>query len=149
MVFFGVYAHLLSNCPFLPQVSQVYQSMKIETLSKMIPFFDFSVVEKISVDAVKYNFFAIKVDHRKGAAIFGNEVCPNYELLFSLVFHVLRPIFLFGSSFSWSVIFPLCLFFKYILGDAVAFRSINMLCLLIFPGCTLVLCLLFWYVLDG
>nr|AIZ68197.1 eukaryotic translation initiation factor 3 subunit A-like protein [Albuca bracteata] len=63
----------LTTLRVLQQVSQVYQSMKIEMLSKMIPFFEFSVVEKISVDAVKYNFFAVKVDHRKGAVIFGNE----------------------------------------------------------------------------
>ncbi|KAM0934722.1 putative proteasome component (PCI) domain, eukaryotic translation initiation factor 3 subunit A [Dioscorea sansibarensis] len=55
----------------LQQVSQVYQSMKIEKLSMMIPFFDFSVVEKISVDAVKYNCIAMRIDHLKGAAHFG------------------------------------------------------------------------------
>jgi translation initiation factor 3 subunit A len=52
----------------------VYQTMKIESLSRMIPFFDFSVVEKISVDAVKHNFVALKVDHMKGVVIFGNMV---------------------------------------------------------------------------
>lgn len=62
----------LTTLRVLQQVSQVYQTMKIEMLSKMIPFFDFSVVEKISVDAVKYNFVAMKVDHVKGAVIFGN-----------------------------------------------------------------------------
>ncbi|KAJ4975686.1 hypothetical protein NE237_000792 [Protea cynaroides] len=62
----------LATLRLLQQVSQVYQTMKIEVLSRMIPFFDFSVVEKISVDAVKYNFISIKVDHRKGAIIFRN-----------------------------------------------------------------------------
>ncbi|KAL5853920.1 hypothetical protein ACOSQ3_009038 [Xanthoceras sorbifolium] len=56
----------------LQQVSKVYQMMKIESLSKMIPFFDFSVVEKISVDAVKHNFIAMKVDYMKGVVLFGN-----------------------------------------------------------------------------
>ncbi|XP_071733632.1 eukaryotic translation initiation factor 3 subunit A-like [Rutidosis leptorrhynchoides] len=56
----------------LQQVSQVYQTMKVETLSKMVPFFEFSVVERISVDAVKHNFIAMKVDHMKGAIIFGD-----------------------------------------------------------------------------
>ncbi|KAJ0013461.1 hypothetical protein Pint_19724 [Pistacia integerrima] len=56
----------------LQQVSQVYQIMKIESLSQMIPFFDFKVVEKISVDAVKYNFMAMKVDHMRGVVLFGN-----------------------------------------------------------------------------
>lgn len=56
------------------QVSQVYQTMKIESLSQMIPFFDFSAVEKISVDAVKQNFIAMKVDHSRNIVIFGNLV---------------------------------------------------------------------------
>jgi len=36
---------------------QVYKTMKITTLSRMIPFSDFFVVEKLSVDVVKYNIF--------------------------------------------------------------------------------------------
>nr|CAD1832102.1 unnamed protein product [Ananas comosus var. bracteatus] len=56
----------------LQQVSQVFQSVKIEKLSKMIPFFDFTVLEKIAVNAVKYNFVPMKVDHLKGAVLFGN-----------------------------------------------------------------------------
>ncbi|KAK9073903.1 hypothetical protein SSX86_006497 [Deinandra increscens subsp. villosa] len=56
----------------LQQVSRVYQTMKAETLSKMVPFFDFSFVERICVDAVKHNFIAMKVDHMKGAVIFGD-----------------------------------------------------------------------------
>lgn len=53
----------------------MYQTMKIETLSRMIPFFDFSVVEKISVDAVKQKFLSMKVDHMKNAVIFCKTVC--------------------------------------------------------------------------
>eukprot|EP00268_Persea_americana_P000327 TRINITY_DN1011_c0_g1_i2.p1 TRINITY_DN1011_c0_g1~~TRINITY_DN1011_c0_g1_i2.p1 ORF type:complete len:963 (+),score=228.16 TRINITY_DN1011_c0_g1_i2:352-3240(+) len=62
----------LTTLRVLQQVSQVYQTMKIEVLSKMIPFFDFSVVEKLAVDAVKYNFVAMKIIHRNGAVHFGN-----------------------------------------------------------------------------
>ncbi|GKV07478.1 hypothetical protein SLEP1_g19253 [Rubroshorea leprosula] len=62
----------LATLRLLQQVSQVYQTMKIENLSQMIPFFDFSMVEKISVDAVKHNFIAMKVDHMKGVVLFGN-----------------------------------------------------------------------------
>lgn len=58
------------NC----QVSQVYQTMKIETLSRMIPFSEFAVVEKIAVDAVKNNFISIRIDHMKGAVFFGSQV---------------------------------------------------------------------------
>lgn len=40
----------------------------------MIPFFDFSVIEKISVEAVEYNFIATKIDHRGGVVVFGNNL---------------------------------------------------------------------------
>ncbi|XP_031475809.1 eukaryotic translation initiation factor 3 subunit A [Nymphaea colorata] len=60
----------LATLRVLQQVSQVYQTMKIEVLSRMIPFFSFSVVERVSVDAVKYNFVATKVDHLKGVISF-------------------------------------------------------------------------------
>ncbi|GER56979.1 eukaryotic translation initiation factor 3subunit A [Striga asiatica] len=63
----------LSALRLLQRVSQVYQSMNIGNLSRMIPFFDFPTVEKISVDAVKNNFLAMKVDYRKGAIFFGNK----------------------------------------------------------------------------
>ncbi|XP_038894202.1 eukaryotic translation initiation factor 3 subunit A-like [Benincasa hispida] len=62
----------LATLRLLQQVSKVYQTMKIESLSQMIPFFDFSAVEKISVDAVKQNFIAMKVDHSRNIVLFGN-----------------------------------------------------------------------------
>ncbi|KAL4605144.1 hypothetical protein ACB092_09G007800 [Castanea dentata] len=62
----------LTTLRLLQQVSQVYQAMKIESLSRMIPFFDFSIVERISVDAVKNKFLASKVDHMKGIVTFDN-----------------------------------------------------------------------------
>jgi len=52
----------------------VYQTMKITALSRMIPFSDFAVVEKLSVDAVKYNFLQLKIDHLKGIVQFGSQV---------------------------------------------------------------------------
>ncbi|CAO2198731.1 unnamed protein product [Urochloa humidicola] len=61
----------LTTLRVLQQASQIFQSMKIDMLSRMIPFFDFAVVEKISVDAVKRNFVAIKVNHLSGAVHFG------------------------------------------------------------------------------
>ncbi|XP_021839380.1 eukaryotic translation initiation factor 3 subunit A [Spinacia oleracea] len=60
----------LATLRLLQQASQVYQTMTIESLSQMIPFFDFSVVEKISVDAVKHKFLTMKVDHMNGAVSF-------------------------------------------------------------------------------
>ncbi|KAI3470332.1 hypothetical protein Pfo_026995 [Paulownia fortunei] len=63
----------LAALRLLQRVSQVYQTMNIDNLSRIIPFFDFPIVEKISVDAVKNNFLAMKVDYRKGAIFFGNK----------------------------------------------------------------------------
>lgn len=72
---FGILHHVCSF-PYVLyiQVSQVYQTMTIDNLSKIIPFFDFPMVEKISVDAVKNNFLSMKVNYRKGAIFFGNKV---------------------------------------------------------------------------
>ncbi|KAI3984046.1 hypothetical protein MKX01_035173 [Papaver californicum] len=70
----------LATLRLLQQVSQVYQTMKIEVLSKMIPFFDFSVVEKVSVNAIKSNFIAMKVDHQKGAVLFGSLLLESDTL---------------------------------------------------------------------
>ncbi|KAJ7534841.1 hypothetical protein O6H91_12G006400 [Diphasiastrum complanatum] len=63
----------LTTLRVLQQVSQVYQIMKIGNLTKMIPFFDFSFLEKIAVDAVKYNFVQVKIDHLKGTVHFGSQ----------------------------------------------------------------------------
>lgn len=61
----------LTTLRVLQQASYIFKSIKIDMLSRMIPFFDFSVVEKISVDAAKQNFVAIKVDHLSGVVQFG------------------------------------------------------------------------------
>ncbi|PNY11494.1 eukaryotic translation initiation factor 3 subunit a [Trifolium pratense] len=63
----------LATLRLLQQVSNEYQTMKIENLAGMIPFFDFSVVEKISVDAVKHKFLSMKIDHMKKVVIFGKK----------------------------------------------------------------------------
>ena len=67
----------------------MYQTMKIESLSKMIPFFDFSAVEKISVDAVKHNFIAMKLDHMKHVVLFDTQVCFILYAVFLIVYHLL------------------------------------------------------------
>ncbi|KAL7102540.1 hypothetical protein ACP275_08G126300 [Erythranthe tilingii] len=63
----------LAALRLLQWVSEVYQTMNIDNLSRIIPFFDFPTVEKISVDAVKNNFLAMKVDYKKGAVFFVNK----------------------------------------------------------------------------
>ena len=89
MIIIAICCNDVLNIPLLPfQVSQIFQSMKIDMLSRMIPFFDFSVVEKISVDAVKRNFVAIKVNHLSGAVHFGTVVSyPDSAQHFWCVFH--------------------------------------------------------------
>ncbi|GMI65401.1 eukaryotic translation initiation factor 3A [Hibiscus trionum] len=69
---YGPALEKLSTLRLLKQVSHVYQTMKIESMSQILPFFDFSMVEKISVDAVKNKFIAMKVDHMKGVVVFGS-----------------------------------------------------------------------------
>ncbi|CAI0404954.1 unnamed protein product [Linum tenue] len=67
----------LATLRLLRQVSQVYSTMRIESLSRMIPFFDFAVVERISVDAVKHKFIAMKVDHMKSVVMFGDALLES------------------------------------------------------------------------
>lgn len=61
------------------QASKVYQTMKIKTLSGMIPFSEFDAVEKIAVNAVKNNFIFIRIDHMKGAVFFGSQVRFHFD----------------------------------------------------------------------
>ncbi len=65
---------LTNICGSGVQVSQVYQTMRISNLTHMISFFDFSTVEMVAVDAVKYNFVQVKIDHLKGVVSFGSQV---------------------------------------------------------------------------
>jgi len=78
----------------------VYQTMKIESLSQMIPFFDFSAVEKISVDAVKHNFIAMKLDHMKHVVLFDTQVCFIVYAVFLIVYHLLSLSLSLSLSFS-------------------------------------------------
>nr|XP_043624538.1 eukaryotic translation initiation factor 3 subunit A-like [Erigeron canadensis] len=84
----------------LQQVSHVYQTMKVETLTKMVPFFDFLAVERILVDAVKHKFVAMKVDHRKGAITFGDLGFESDHLQGHL------NVFAENLNRSWFMIFP-------------------------------------------
>ncbi|KAL2457978.1 Eukaryotic translation initiation factor 3 subunit A [Abeliophyllum distichum] len=70
----------LATLRLLQQVSQVYQTMNIDNLSRIIPFSDFSIVEKISVDAVKHNFLTMKVNYMRGSIIFGNKNVESEDL---------------------------------------------------------------------
>ncbi|XP_047340607.1 eukaryotic translation initiation factor 3 subunit A-like [Impatiens glandulifera] len=70
----------LATLRVLQQVSKVYQTMKIESLSRMIPFHNFSVVEKIAVDAVNSKFISLKVDYMKGIVVFSNLGLESNEL---------------------------------------------------------------------
>ena len=70
----------------------MYQTMKIETISKMIPFFDVQSIEKIAVDSVKHAFISMKVDHMSGAIHFKHLVRENNQFFcfvrfFSLMSH--------------------------------------------------------------
>lgn len=56
------------------QVSHVYQTIKITSLTDMVTFTDFTAVEKLIVEAVKYNFVQMRVDHLKGVVSFASQV---------------------------------------------------------------------------
>eukprot|EP00899_Mesostigma_viride_P024205 jgi/Mesvir1/496/Mv11365-RA.2 len=61
----------LTTLRLLQQVSSVYATMKIENLSKMILFFSFEQVEALVVDAVRYNFLQMRINHQARCVEFG------------------------------------------------------------------------------
>jgi translation initiation factor 3 subunit A len=64
----------LTTLRVLQQASHVYSTIKISELTRMVTFFDFSIVEKLIVEAVKYNYVQMKVDHLKEVVNFGSQV---------------------------------------------------------------------------
>lgn len=50
----------------------------------MVTFFDFSIIEKLIVEAVKYNYVQMKVDHVREVVNFGSQVnAPQLDLFCS------------------------------------------------------------------
>ncbi|KAG1677861.1 hypothetical protein FOA52_008625 [Chlamydomonas sp. UWO 241] len=57
----------------LKQLSDVYSSLKISSLAAMVPFAAFGEVESIIVDAVRYGYLQVRIDHRHGTLHFGSQ----------------------------------------------------------------------------
>ena len=57
----------------LQQSSQVYQTMKLETLQQMVPFMEFSQVERILVDATKGGAVSVRLDHQNKCVRFEGD----------------------------------------------------------------------------
>jgi translation initiation factor 3 subunit A len=57
----------------LQQSSQVYQTMKLETLQRVVPFLEFSQVERILVDATKGGAVAVRLDHQNKCVRFEGD----------------------------------------------------------------------------
>ncbi|GLI66197.1 hypothetical protein VaNZ11_009962 [Volvox africanus] len=57
----------------LKQLSEVYNVMRIGELAAMVPFYTFAEVEAVVVDAVKYDYLQMRVDHRNGTLHFGTQ----------------------------------------------------------------------------
>ncbi|WIA12117.1 hypothetical protein OEZ85_012190 [Tetradesmus obliquus] len=57
----------------LKQLSEVYSTMNIAELAKLVPFMPFGDVEAVVVDAVKYDYLQMRVDHRNGTLHFGSQ----------------------------------------------------------------------------
>ena len=57
----------------LQQSSQVYQTMKLETLQQVVPFLEFSQVERILVDATKGGAVAVRLDHQNKCVRFEGD----------------------------------------------------------------------------
>jgi translation initiation factor 3 subunit A len=70
---YNVALERLTTLRVLQQASHVYSTIKISEITRMITFFDFSIIEKLIVEAVKYNFVQMKVDHLKEVVNFGSQ----------------------------------------------------------------------------
>ncbi|KAG2498414.1 hypothetical protein HYH03_003672 [Edaphochlamys debaryana] len=57
----------------LKQLSEVYSVMRIDELGALVPFYSFAEVEAVVVDAVKYEYLQMRVDHRNGTLHFGAQ----------------------------------------------------------------------------
>ena len=57
----------------LKQLSEVYSTLKISSLSAMVPFATFAEIEAVIVDAVRYDYLQVRVDHRNGTLHFGGQ----------------------------------------------------------------------------
>ncbi|EFJ51612.1 eukaryotic translation initiation factor 3a [Volvox carteri f. nagariensis] len=57
----------------LKQLSEVYSVMRISELAALVPFYTFAEVEAVVVDAVKYEYLQMRVDHRNGTLHFGAQ----------------------------------------------------------------------------
>lgn len=55
----------------LNQLSQVYSVMRLDALTRVIPFASISEIEGIIVDAVRHGYLAVRMDHRAGTLRFG------------------------------------------------------------------------------
>lgn len=62
----------------------MYQIMKTIAPSRIKPFSDFSILEKLSVDIMKYNSLRLKIDHLKGIVKFGSQVKDFGFLVFNV-----------------------------------------------------------------
>jgi translation initiation factor 3 subunit A len=47
----------------LKQLSEVYSSMHISEVARLVPFMSFGDVEAVVVDAVKYDFLQVRQGH--------------------------------------------------------------------------------------
>ena len=57
----------------LQQLSQVYTVMTIPALQDLVPFMRFDEVEKLIVEAVKFDYLQVQIDHRNGTVHFGAQ----------------------------------------------------------------------------
>jgi len=64
----------------LRQLQDVYSTLRIPALAKLVPFCSFAELEAIVVDGVKYGFLAVRIDHRQGTLAFGGAALEAERL---------------------------------------------------------------------
>uniref|UniRef100_A0A7S0S2D0 PCI domain-containing protein n=1 Tax=Chlamydomonas leiostraca TaxID=1034604 RepID=A0A7S0S2D0_9CHLO len=72
----GMYVNSLKQVALLrllKQLSEVYSTMRVQSLAELVSFMPLSEVEAVVVDAVKNDFLQVRIDHRNGTLHFGSQ----------------------------------------------------------------------------
>eukprot|EP00271_Cylindrocystis_brebissonii_P023350 TRINITY_DN9659_c0_g1_i1.p1 TRINITY_DN9659_c0_g1~~TRINITY_DN9659_c0_g1_i1.p1 ORF type:complete len:1097 (+),score=334.31 TRINITY_DN9659_c0_g1_i1:34-3291(+) len=75
----------LTTLRLLHQVSQVYETMRLRDLSHMVPFGGPPYLEKLVVDAVKYNYVHVRINHQDKTVHFGSQALESDKVRNHLV----------------------------------------------------------------
>lgn len=69
--------HRMAALRTLKQMSQVFETVRLDTLKSAIPFLNTVELEQLIVEAIKYQLVPMTVDHRQGAMLLKTNMVEN------------------------------------------------------------------------